>query len=288
MKETILLTKKDSGKPFVTKRGKNYYVEGVKYTDDVKLLLNAVKTVKAVDYNALNNLKNRTSKEKMWKTYFNYQWNEGGLILWHNPTKIWQDELTRQGKLFCQKCGTKMRMYYKSYCPICDGFKKTKKDYQYHHMIDYIEAKYNIDTGCYANSKFKVKCMFSWNTKHQFKWENKNFPLMEEFRKNPAPGWGVSEEGRKFLDSKEGRDFSDKMRKAYEDAPDGKCKEIPYWNFWHFMIEEYWHGDISNDCIKYINWKDVRDVAKEEWQKELTDLFVKEFGDKTYKVEISW
>lgn len=299
MKETVLLISKFNSEPFVTKRGKNYYVEGVKYTDGVKLLLDAVKNAKVVEWDEINKQKNKTSKKKMWELYFNHQWSRGGLILWHNPTELWNCELTRQEKLPCQKCGAKMRMYYNPYCPICDGFKKTKKghNYKYAHMIDYIEAKYQLDTRTYSEHKFKVKNMFSWNVKHLFEWENKNFPCMAEFRKNPVKGYGMNQAGLDFLDSKEGRDFVDQMHIVYREAPDGKCKEIPYWDFWHFMLEEYFHDDptdfvlnlaVTNDCIRYVNWKEVREVAKEEWQQELADLFVKEFGDKTYKVEISW
>jgi len=41
-------------------------------------------------------------------------------------------------------------------------------------------------------------------------------------------------------------------------------------------------------CFISINWKDLLDAAKEDWQKQALEFFVKEYGDKYYNVEISW
>lgn len=291
MKETVLLTKKDSDEAFVTKRGKNYYIEGTKYTDDTELLLDAIKNVKDVSYDDLLKEENRSSKEQMWKTYFNHQWSDGGLILWHNPTNLWRDELARQDKLVCIKCDSKMRMYYKPYCPLCEGVTNTKKgqNYQYAHFVDLIETKYDLNLRDYGASKHKVRSSSGWNVDHEMKWEDKHFPIPDEYLKPPFPkGYRVNQAGIDWFRTREGKEFEEKRNKAYRAAPDGKCKEIPYWDFWHFMLDKYFHGDISNDCIRHVNWQEVREEAREEWQQEIADLFVKEFGDKDYRVEISW
>ena len=103
MKE-IVLYKKDSDVPFVWKVDGEYFIEGVKYTDDVELLISAIVDVQALGYYDLNQRKD--NKADYWKAYFNYQWAGGGLVLWHNPTEIWEQELTRRGEAFCQ-CGAK-------------------------------------------------------------------------------------------------------------------------------------------------------------------------------------
>lgn len=287
IKENVLLNTK-SGKPFVTKKGKKYFVEKVEYKDDINLLLNAIKEVKEVKYDDLFDKELKT-KEDYWKRYFNYQWNDGGLILWHNPTEMWNQELTRRGELKCSKCGALMVMHYRSYCPICEGVKKVKGEsyYDYHEMEHFVEAKYGFKTRDYHNFKFKVKNSFAFNADHQHKWEEEHFPILKKYQKDPLPNLRFNSEGKKFFDSKEGNELWNKIREEYRKDPEGEAKEIPYMDFWHFMLDNYF-GDISNGCIRTVNWKDVRDCVKEDWQGEIVDCFVKEFGDKDYKVIIQW
>lgn len=116
MKE-ILLNKKDSEIPFVWKEDDKYFIEGIEYVNDINLLLSAVSEVQEVKYNDL--FKRCSTKNEYWQQYFNYQWSGGGLVLWHNPTEMWEQELTRRGELFCS-CGAKKFMYYTSLCPNCD------------------------------------------------------------------------------------------------------------------------------------------------------------------------
>lgn len=58
-------------------------------------------------------------------------------------------------------------------------------------------------------------------------------------------------------------------------------------DFYTFVADKYF-GNIVNDTIVIINWADVYKRANEQWQKDLANLFVKEFGDKDYLVLISW
>ena len=133
-------------------------------------------------------------------------------------TKLWNEELTRQGKLFCPICNSKMVMYYRNYCPLCYGLQKYEY-YDYHEMVNIIEAKYGFDVRNY----------------HKF-----------------------------------------------------KNLENEYMDYWHFILDNYFDSCITNGQLVSINWKDVYDVTEKEWQKEITDCFRKEFGDRDYIILISW
>ena len=142
----VLLTKHNSDIPFVTKKGEKYFIENVEYTDDINILLNAIKNVKPIDYQSMFVKDEKETKETYWQRHFNHQWTAGGMILWHNPTEMYNQELTRQGILRCPECGGKMVMYYRSYCPVCEG--KPKKDkkgrYMLFEIFNYLSAKHNI------------------------------------------------------------------------------------------------------------------------------------------------
>ena len=279
---TILLTYKDSDKPFVTKKGKQYFIETTKYTDDVNILLNAIKNVKPAAYDDLFK-KPGKNKEEYWQKHFNYQWSGGGLILWHNPTQMWEQELARRGELNCPNCGRKMHMYYTPECPVCDFKGKAKKNLI--QMIAYIEAKYNIQTRDCAAHKLGIKSSSEHNVKHQIKWEAKHYPLPPEYTENPLKGYSVNKKGIEFFDSPEGRKRSEEMREHYEKDPEGKAKEIPYQDWWHLFCECY---QFSNDTSITINFQDILDNCKEDWEKEITQLFINEFGKKDIHVFISW
>lgn len=285
-KEVVVLCKKD-GSPFVVKKTKYYYIENVKYTDDVKILLNAIKQVKEVKYDDLFKPEHGTNKQDFWNVYFNYQWSGGGLILWHNPTELWEQELSRKGKLNCKVCGTKMHMYYIPYCPMCDRAEELRKSnpkYNLIKMITFIQTKYNIDIRDYATKKFNiVGSSTHYNCEHENKWKLNHYPILETFRDTPEAAF--NETGNKFYNSKEGKEFFNKMQIEYDNAPDGKCKEIPYWDWWHKFIDVY---DFRNDCKITINFKHLLDRCGTNWQKEITQLFIDEYGTKDIEVEISW
>lgn len=122
MKE-ILLNKHESENPFVWKENGLYYVDGVEYKDDVDILLNAIKNAKPITYH--EQFKKVNTKEENWQLSFNYMYNNGGLILWHNPTEMWDQELARRGEKNCPDCGKPMQMYY---VPTCFHCKKPVPD----------------------------------------------------------------------------------------------------------------------------------------------------------------
>lgn len=204
MEETIL--NKRNGKPFITRKGETYFIEGVEYTDDIAILLDAIANVKEVQYQDLH--KRYATKEEHWRTKFNYQWgyDGAGLILWWNPTECWNEELTRRGELHCDKCGAKMVMYYRSYCPLCEGIKPEGEYYDYLKVAQYIEAKYTV------------------------------------------------------------------LLRGEDD-------------FWHFLVDLI---DIRNDCLRAINWIDIKGETQEDWQRVICDYFIAEFGDNDHKFLFSW
>lgn len=211
--EILLLDSKC--KPYVTKKDGKYYIYNYEYTDDINLLLNSIKNFKLIDYNELHSKKYET-KEEYWQAIFNYSARSN--IIYNSPTNLWNEELTRQGKLFCPICNSKMVMYYRSYCPLCYGLQKYEY-YNYNEMVNIIETKYG----------------FSVRDYHKF-----------------------------------------------------KNLENEYMDYWNFLLDNYFNGYIENGCLTSINWKEVYDVTEEEWQKEITNCFLKEFGDCDYTILISW
>ena len=205
-----------NSKPYVTKKDEKYYIYHMEYTDDVDLLLNSIKNVKEITWNEYINKKSN-SKEEHWQNEFNHSYS-GSCSIFKSPSEMWNDELTRQGKLFCPICNSKMIMYYRSYCPSCYGLQKYEYS-DYFEMVNIVETKYGFEVRDY----------------HKF-----------------------------------------------------KNLENEYFDYWHFLLDNYFDGCVENAHLTSINWKEVYDVAEEEWQKEITDCFLKEFGDHDYDILISW
>jgi hypothetical protein len=119
----ILLNKFESDKPFVWKEGDKYFIDNVEYTDDINILLNAIKNVKTITYHEM--FEKVDTKEEYWQLQFNYMYNNGSLVLWHNPSEGWDEELARRGEKLCPDCGKPMEMYY---VPTCFHCKKPMPD----------------------------------------------------------------------------------------------------------------------------------------------------------------
>lgn len=183
----------------------------------------------------------------------------------------------------CSTCGSKMIMYYGPYCPTCIPLKKVKKNLI--QSIDYIEHKYNIETRDYAAKQHGVRSSSYFNCAHKEKWKENFSPIPQEYITDPLPKSRFNQKGRDWSYSKEGNEFFNKRDNAYANAPDGKCKEIPYLDWWHLFCDIY---EFRNDSWIIINWKDVYDRCTEDWQREITQLFINEFGKRDIKIQISW
>ncbi len=96
-----------------------------------------------------------------------------------------------------------------------------------------------------------------------------------------------SQEAFDYFKTKEGDKWYESVRVAYENAPDGEKLENPYYDFWHFMLDDYF-GEISNGCMRTVNYVEAKERAKHQWQKDVCDFFIKEYGEKDIEVEISW
>lgn len=152
-------------------------------------------------------------------------------------------------------------------------------------MEEFIQDKYKCDLDDYAAHKHGVKSIYPYNIAHEFKWKHEHYPRLVEFEKDPLPNYGLNKEGMDFSKTREGSLWFDGMRVAYNEAPDGQCKEIPFWCFWHFVLDI---TNLSNGTITNLNFADMKEEALEDWQKEICDLFVAEFGDEDMEVEFSW
>lgn len=199
-------------------------------------------------------------------------------------TKPSREELARRGKISCKKCSHKLIMYYVARCPICDFKGKDRKNLLL--MQYFIEAKHGITLRDYAAKKHGVKDSFTHNFNHKTNWENTHFPIPEKYTTNPVSGRCVNEKGMKWCDSPKGRKFFDDRRTAYRKAPDGECKEIERQDWWCDCICDNY--DIRNDSVHRINFGHILGNCTEDWQREITQLFVDEFGKKDIVVEISW
>ena len=86
--------------------------------------------------------------------------------------------------------------------------------------------------------------------------------------------------------------IEDKYKFKVRDYHDFKFPNLnkidrPFMDFWHFMIDEYF-TDIRNGSLCHLNWQEVHDIAKEEWQQEIITYFIKEFGTQNFMVHIYW
>ena len=86
------------------------------------------------------------------------------------------------------------------------------------------------------------------------------------------------------LEEKVGRDFRDYAGKF----KDGFHPENEYQDFWHFFIECY-DDQIRNDTYLYnINWGLAKNLAKTDWQKEIAQLFIDEYGTEDRNYWLCW
>jgi len=183
----------------------------------------------------------------------------------------------------CPTCNGKMIMYYAPYCPSCIPKAKVKKNLI--QSISYIEHKYDIETRDYAAKKHGVVNSIRDNCDREEKWKENFAPIPKEYITNPLDKCRFNQKGMDWYNTPKGRDFFDKRDKAWRESPDGECKDIPYWDWWHHFVDCY---EFRNDSWIVINWKDVYEQCTEDWQREITQLFIDEFGKRDIKVEISW
>lgn len=183
----------------------------------------------------------------------------------------------------CPSCNGKMLMYYVPYCPACIPKAKVKKNLV--QSIDYIEHKYKIKTRDYAATKQGVESSISFNVNHAEAWKESFSPTPIEYVSDPLPQYRFNQAGMDWYDTPAGREFFRKRVEAYAKAPDGEAKEIPYQDWWHLFCDVY---EFRNDSWIVINWQDVYESCAEDWQREITKLFVDEFGKRDIRIEISW
>jgi len=144
-----ILLKKANGDPFVIKKDGEFFIQMVKYTDDPQILLDAIKNVQAIDYQTLMKQEGTlaATKAEYWQHMFNYQYNNGGLVMWENPTEIFEQHLARLGKSICPNCGGTRIMYYRPICPKCHVPEKDKRGrFNFFEIVYQIAAKNGIDS----------------------------------------------------------------------------------------------------------------------------------------------
>jgi hypothetical protein len=184
----------------------------------------------------------------------------------------------------CPSCQGKMLMYYVPYCPACIPKAKVKKNLI--QSIHYIEHKYKLKTRDYAAAKHGVDgSSTTFNFNNAEAWKESFSPIPAEYVKDPLPQRRFNQAGMDWYDTSAGREFFRKRDEAYAKAPDGKAKEIPYQDWWHLVCDLY---EFSNDSWIVINWQDLYDSCDEDWQREITKLFIAEFGKRDIRIEISW
>jgi len=77
------------------------------------------------------------------------------------------------------------------------------------------------------------------------------------------------------------RDYAGK----YKNALPG-WEDTEYQDYWHFMLTIW--DEVSNGGEESINFSNLLEMCEHEWQKEITRLFLAEFGDEDLVVWIEW
>jgi hypothetical protein len=186
-------------------------------------------------------------------------------------------------KAKCPKCNGKMIIYYGDYCPMCFSKAKTKKNYIRSH--NFIEHKYDLNIDDYAAKSHGQLTSTSFNCDHEEKWKEKLAPIPTKYLTDPLPNCRFNQKGMDWYDTPAGRDFFRKRDEAYYAAHDGKAQEIPYQNWHHLFCDVY---QFHNDSWIKVNWQNVYDSCEHDWQRDITRLFIKEFGKKDILMEFSW
>jgi len=148
-------------------------------------------------------------------------------------------------------------------------------------MYNHVAKKYNVKLDDYGATEAGIERSSQYNVDHKDAWERKRFPEMIEWEKNPEPGMRFSAEGGAAY-----RKRFDEITNAYLTDPDGRAKEIPFRSYWHFILDVY--DNIANDTILRFSFATVLERCEQDWQREITQLFINEFGAEEMLVEFSW
>lgn len=161
---------------------------------------------------------------------------------------------------------------------------KTQSYYYWEELKDFIQDKYDVNLYDYAAKSYGVKNSIHFNVEHRHKWEIDNFPQIVNWEKEPLKNYRFNKEGFDFSNSPDGRKFWDDVNNKYYEASDGKVKEIPYYNFWHELIEVF---DITNGRDEFISFSELKTMVA-DWAKPICDLFITEFGEEYLTVKFNW
>lgn len=71
-----------------------------------------------------------------------------------------------------------------------------------------------------------------------------------------------------------------RLRDTLEKFKDGKSRDVEYRDYWHFIISR--HDYITNGSEFEIT---IDMLDGEDWQNEITQAFIDEFGETSYWVE---
>ena len=79
-----------------------------------------------------------------------------------------------------------------------------------------------------------------------------------------------------FIDEKYGINQRNYAGKTYAHGSEGYDK--PYQDFWHYQMDNSVHFP-ANDSFGHINLQYQLDDAKEDWQREIAQLWLDEYGE---------
>lgn len=147
----------------------------------------------------------------------------------------------------------------------------------YDEMVDIIQDKHDIDIRNYALHN-TIKATGLKNPRGTILGECLAYM---EFKGFDPQTW-IDSQGKDWLHSSELSLMKHADTKAgiWVDYP-----AIPYQDFWHFILG---HLEVNQGAIHTMNFAYFRDASDQDWQKEIAQLFVDEFGDQSLKVMIDW
>lgn len=155
----------------------------------------------------------------------------------------------------------------------------------YQDIIDYIEEKYNIDTGDYAE-RFGGKGRDKINQLRD-QWLKDNGYWKYKYVLNKPKG--SKEDWAK--DSEEMKLRVEINEKIWKEESNWE-KQVPYLDYWHYILDAQF-CDVSNGCTQYWSLSPILEYDAPEWVKEITQLIYDEFKEYTdedggFEVYISW
>ncbi len=155
---------------------------------------------------------------------------------------------------------------------LCKPVRRETSYYVYDEMVAYVNAKY----GVYIDDFSGVHRLPDGSRAQDW------------FVKWAGEVHGMTLEDLNTMQRTDNSRYATLLLREYESV---RCSyEPPYQNFWHFLLDDAGaFGDGANESVHEVEFVYLRDnVATEDWQRKILNMFIAEFGTEPVPVLISW